>query len=314
MSSPRLSVGTDPEFMIVDRSGNYVSAIGILRANKENRKPLGNGHKIFYDNVLAEFNIKTSYSETELISNLKDCFQQAANLLRGYILTPQASQTYPATQTKHQDAQVFGCDPEYCAYDMAQLQPPTCEPGNNFRSAGGHIHLGYDKEAWPLLTPITDEDRMQRDWGRIWVVRMMDLFVGLPSLLIDHDPTSAARRRLYGKAGTHRPKEEYGVEYRATSNFWLQSPRLTSLVYRLSEFAVNFVRTRGHEKLWKDESTCTGYDVKQLRDTIDNSDVRTARSLMERVVKPVLDKDLYAQIFQQSEPVRYNFYREWEIA
>jgi hypothetical protein len=143
---------------------------------------------------------------------------------------------------------------------------------------------------------------------------MMDLFVGLPSLFIDHDPTSAARRKLYGKAGSHRPKEDYGVEYRATSNFWLASPRLARVIYRLSDFTVDFVRNKRHLELWKDEENCAAYEPKKLRDTIDGSDIKTAKGMMEKLVKPLLPENLYLDIFKLADPVQYNFYREWGLA
>lgn len=310
---PNLFVGTDPEMMLLNRNGNHVSAIQVVKHSKDDRLDLGGGNKMFYDNVLVEFNVAPAASEEELIFNLSSCFMSASKKLRGYLLKPQSSQIYSSQECSHKDAQVFGCEPEYCAYDMAQLNPPTCEPGNTFRSAGGHIHLGYPEEAYPLLSPITDEDRNERDWGRIWVVRMMDLFVGLTSLLIDHDPTSAYRRKLYGKAGTHRPKEDYGVEYRPLSNFWLASPSLVSLIFRLSQFTVDFVHERKHTKLWKDEYTCTGYDITELRNTIDNSDIKNAKSMMEKIVKPLMPNKLWVEIFQKSEPQIYNFQREWGI-
>lgn len=318
MSKNRLSFGSDPEFVLLDKNGEYKSAIGIVNGTKEKKVDLGGGHKMFYDNVLCEFNVKAGYNEDEVIHNFSDLFRRASKALHPFILKPQASHTFPAKETQHADARVFGCEPEFCAYEMTQLNPPTCEPGNNFRSAGGHIHLGYTEDAYPLLAPVAnkdteDEDRTERDWGRVWVVRMMDLFVGLPSLFVDHDPTSASRRKLYGKAGSHRPKEEYGVEYRATSNFWLQSPRLTSLVYRLSVHTINFVAEKGHMRLWKDEHQCEAYDAQTLRQTIDNSDHKTARKIMEDVVKKNLSADLYKQIFTLAEPTQYNFYREWGI-
>lgn len=314
----QLSFGSDPEFMLVDRDGNYKSAIGIVNGTKEKKVDLGGGHKMFYDNVLCEFNVKSGNSEDEVIGNFSDLFRRAAKALHPFTLRPQASHLFPAKECQHPDARVFGCEPEFCAYEMTQLNPPTCEVGNTFRSAGGHIHLGYTAEAYPLLAPVAnkdtdDEDRSERDWGRVWVIRMMDLFVGLPSLFVDHDPTSAPRRKLYGKAGTHRPKEEYGVEYRATSNFWLQSPKLTSLVYRLSARTVELVAERVHDKLWKDQSTSGAYDVDLLRRTIDNSDQKAARKIMEDVVKKYLPAELYKEIFTLAEPIQYNFYREWGV-
>lgn len=317
MSKVRLSFGEDPELMLVSRDGHYKSAIPIINADKEHKLSIGN-HNLFYDNVLAEMNVKPGYSKGEVVANLGDCLRQVAKVIHPFRLKVQASQTYPAAECKHKDALVFGCEAEFCSYEMAQLSPPTCEPGNCFRSAGGHIHLGYSGEAYPLLAPIKnpgteDEDRMDRDWGRVWVVRMLDLFVGIPALFVDHDPTSRERRKLYGGAGTHRPKENYGVEYRAISNFWLQSPKLTSLVYDLAAYTVNFVARQGHLELWKNEQECK-YNTDELRRTINQSDHKSARKFMEEIVKKYIPADLYTTIFQLAEPVQYNFYREWGIA
>lgn len=313
----KLSFGSDPEFMVFDKNGSIKSAIGIVKGTKAKRIDLGNGHKLFYDNVLCEMNVSPGTDESEVIGLFADCFKRAATAIYPYRLRPQASCIYPPRECEHEDAKVFGCEPEFCAYEMQQLNPPTCEPGNTFRSAGGHIHLGCDTEVWPLKAPIEnvgtdDEDCSKRDWGRLWVVRMMDLFVGVPSLFIDHDSTSKARRQLYGKAGTHRPKD-YGVEYRATSNFWLQSPKLTSLVYRLACFVVSFVGEQGHMQLWEDESTCKAYKIEDLREAIDNSNDAIARKLMEEIVKKYLPSKLYSEIFAMSQPKQYDFYKEWNL-
>lgn len=312
-NSAVLSFGSDPEFMLLDAQGRYKSAIGIIKGGKENKVDLGGGAQVFYDNVLMELNIPVSRSEEEALATFRKVFKTVTNLIYPFRMKPQASVVYPVSEVKHPHALVFGCDPEYDAYTLEQMNPPVCEEGNSFRSAGGHIHLGYDKEEYPLLAKIkSDGDRSDRDWGRIYVLRMMDLFIGIPSLLIDHDPTSAARRKLYGKAGSHRPKEEYGLEYRATSNFWLQTPKLTSLIYKLSQFTVNFVKERRHEKMWKDNE-CVAYNVNDLCDTINNSNLQRAKYYMETLVKPNLSKDLYTNIFQFTEPKQYNFYDEWQI-
>lgn len=309
----QLTFGSDPEFVLIDQEGRYRSAIGIVRGTKEKKVDLGNGHKMFYDNVLLEMNLATSNSRDQLLANIADALKRAARAIYPHTIRVQASHVYPPRETEHEDAQVFGCEAEYCAYEMAQLNPPVCEPGNTFRSAGGHIHLGYTASEYPLCAPVKGDDRYDRDWGRVWVVRMMDLFVSLPSLLLDHDPTSAARRKLYGRAGTHRPKEQYGVEYRATSNFWYSSQKMAALVYDLSAHAVSFVRNKGHMELWQDEETCKGYDVGHLRRVIDNSDIKTAKDLMESLVKKYLPGNLFSQIFQLTEPAPTNLYREWNI-
>ncbi|GAF96989.1 unnamed protein product, partial [marine sediment metagenome] len=111
------------------------------------------------------------------------------------------------------EARRFACDPDFDPYDISiNVMAPDASEGT-LRSCGGHIHLGNEK--------VGDDFDMQLE-----VVKTMDIFLGMPSLLLDKDPTSQRRRELYGKAGAHRPKP-YGVEYRALGNFWLSHPKLT---------------------------------------------------------------------------------------
>lgn len=72
-------------------------------------------------------------------------------------------------------------------------------------------------------------------------VKIMDFVAAVPSILMDTDQD---RRRLYGKAGAHRPKmvindDPYdGVEYRTLSNFWLASSYTIAWAYRACKRAV----------------------------------------------------------------------------
>jgi hypothetical protein len=52
------------------------------------------------------------------------------------------------------------------------------------------------------------------------VIQACDLFLGVPSVLMDN---GEMRKQLYGKAGCYRPKP-YGGEYRTLSNFWFLNP------------------------------------------------------------------------------------------
>ena len=309
-----LSFGSDPEFMIRDRNGSLVSAIGRLPGTKTKKVDLGNGAVAFPDNVLVECNPVPGNSRREVVGNFSDCFNRLARVIRNHgVLVPQASANYPAKELEHEDAKRFGCEAEYCGYELMQMTAPPGADTSTFRSGGGHIHLGAAKESYPLLAPVKGDDRTDRDWGRVRVIRMMDLFVGLPSIFIDHDPTSAARRKLYGKAGTHRPKEKYGVEYRSLGNFWLASPRLVELVYDLSAFVVDFVARKEDQKLWSDEFTCTGYDVDGLRAAINDGNKKAGAKFLNGIVKEKLPAELFQRVFMACEPVQYDFYPEWGI-
>jgi len=67
------------------------------------------------------------------------------------------------------------------------------------------------------------------------IIRQMDFYLGLPSLLFDSE---TKRRSLYGKAGAHRVKP-YGVEYRVLSNKWLASKELMAWAFRASKKAAD---------------------------------------------------------------------------
>jgi hypothetical protein len=321
--SVSLSVGCDPEFMLVDNDGALKSAIGVVQGTKDQKVDLGNGHRAFYDNVLAEVNIVPGADANALVSSVQDCLKRLAGIIYPYKLKLQASGTYPEKECRHNDAKVFGCEPEFDAYTMNIVQAPECT--TTFRSAGGHIHLGFNQDVWPLLTPAKELpdgmwDRVDRDWGRVWVVRMMDLFMGIPSLWIDQDETSPARRNLYGKAGTHRPKEDYGVEYRATSNFWLRNPKVVALTYQISNFVVDFVAERQHEKLWAVnpsdpfDSQCKEYDVAGLQEAINTSNKEKAKVFLNSTVKKYMPASLYASLLLACEPTPpSSLYKEWGL-
>ena len=175
--------GSDPEFMI-GKDGKIHSAIGIVAGSKKNRIAFS-GHEFFYDNVMAECAIKPGKNKKQVLDNFKECFSLFAGMVDPFRLILQASHDFSSKDLKHPDAKEVGCDPDWCAYRIKQMPAPKEEiRDGSFRSCGGHIHLG-DKA---LLTDSPDPYR---------VVYMADLLLGVSSLWLDKDPTSAARRGLY---------------------------------------------------------------------------------------------------------------------
>ena len=265
-----ITFGSDPELMIF-RDGEPWSAIGIIQGNIENRINI-NGHQFYYDNVLAECAIKPGNTKKEVVENFRDCLKIFADMVRPLELVTQASATFSNSQLSHQDARRVGCEKDFCAYEMKQKEGPVKEILNgNLRSCGGHIHLGAD-----ILTSDGPEP--------ILAVYMLDLFLGVPSLWIDNDPTSSKRRSLDGHAGRYRVKS-YGIEYRPLGNFWLKSPKLVELIYDLAMFSVDYVESGKAWELWEfnfdnflesnemsDSWKCTAYDPYLLRCGINKND------------------------------------------
>lgn len=305
------SFGSDPEFMILDAQGQLKSAIGIVPGTKEERYSLGGGNQAYYDNVLAECSITPGTSQDDVVEKFRVCFQQYSELVGDHKLIVRSSEEYPETEREHEDAKVFGCDPEFCAYDLEVLNPPT--PEVSLRSAGGHVHIGFDGgadfEQGNMSNDVWEEAMFKIAWDRIKVVRMCDLFIGIPALFLDKDPKSKRRRELYGLAGSHRNCESYGVEYRSLSNFWLARPELVRIVFDLAEIAVKVVSDGKADEIWENE-----IDYNILRNAINKVDLKKADTLMSDVVNRYLPKSLIKRIDAESKkPHLENLSEQWEI-
>ena len=295
-----ISFGSDPEFILKSNAG-IQSAIGIVPGSKEKRHK-AEGHSFFHDNVLAECSIKPAYSKEEAIENFRECFQLYSELVKPYELWCKSSARFPSEALKHPEALEMGCKREACAYELDWVESDeTFFHRSNLRTAGGHIHLGHEI--------------LKNQLVRIRTVRMMDLFLGIPSIFLDGDKASKERKKIYGEAGRFR-EPLHGLEYRTLSNFWLATPELVGLMYDLSNFTVEFVKDNRDEKYWnidykKLESdefwnedgdpvnchSCTGYSSKRLRDAIKKSNKSTAiEGGFLKILENELPKHLYERI------------------
>jgi hypothetical protein len=240
------SIGTDPEFILLDKNNNPKSAIGILKNKKNSNKIKKNSY--YYDNVLCECTVSPSFNKKEFKANIKESLQTLFNLVKPYNLTLLPCVNFTKKELKHPDSRIIGCAPEYCAYELNQIDSRNAKKiikNTGFRTAGGHIHLGN----------IEKKDHN----SCLMLIRCLDLFLGIPSLIMD-SPESFKRRRIYGAAGGYR-QPDYGIEYRALGNFWLSSPDLVDLIYDLCDYSIKFVMSGEYEKFWiVDESKLNSDD------------------------------------------------------
>lgn len=308
--------GTDPEFVLFLNEKAY-SAIPIIKNSKDRRKKIDE-YYYFYDNVLVECNIPVSRSKEEAISNIGNCLKKLACLVRPFKFKSQAACVFDKDQLTHEEAFKINCSEELCVYSMQQVEiDEEVFSKTDLRSAGGHIHLGQ---------------KMLHNGHNLYAaVRLLDLFLGIPSLFIDHDLTSMRRRELYGKAGRYR-KPKYGIEYRSVGNFWLSSPKLVDLIYDICEFTLQFIADGRHNDLWKidveklqnkeswmDPSfhpsqchVCIGYDVNKLRFAIDNWDLNEGKFFME-FIKQYIPSSILSKIDDASVRTKIDEYKEWNI-
>ncbi len=217
----KVRVGADPE-LFLKQGDKYISSIGLVGGSKDKPKKIDKlGHAVQEDNVAVEYNIKPAVTVEEFLDSHKFVLGYLAKALPEYRLDFSASVEFTPDQLENPKAQQFGCDPDYNAWTMTVNEPPRAAR-INLRTAGGHIHIGYHKP----------EIRNQ-----VGLIRAMDLFVGVPSIILDPDKR---RRQMYGKAGAFRPKE-YGAEYRTVSNFWIKSEDMIRWAYHNTQAAVAFL-------------------------------------------------------------------------
>lgn len=233
-----LTIGTDPEFMIRNvTAGSITSAIPVIKHGKEDKVYLtkDKAFSIYFDNTMAECNVPPASSEDEMIANLQKLFALSHKSLgANYIMEATASHSFTKAECADPNAAIFGCSPEYCAWTFEEKRPPEGSAGNVFRSAGGHIHIG--RSDFGKYEEGQDGVFLMDFVSKAEIIQVMDATVGLALAYLDNDPTSKARKALYGEAGRHR-LPIYGVEYRTPGNYWLSSPSLARLVCKLTEFA-----------------------------------------------------------------------------
>lgn len=229
-----MTIGSDPELMLWDRhQGRIVSSIPVLKQDKHNPIDLGDGAKMYADNVLVETSFPPSTTKSGFMSTLRKTFNKMHNHLGNrYQLIPKTAHVYDERELEEKKAKESGCSDNFDAYIYTKGPPPPFSSG--LRTGSFHIHIGHDE----LLNPM----------HKITMIRVLDIFLGCASIVFDGDETSPMRRSLYGKAGEYRPTS-YGVEYRVLGNFALRSPKTTELVVDLVEHSLETVLDGKADKL-----------------------------------------------------------------
>jgi hypothetical protein len=219
MKISNIKVGSDPELFIINSTNNkVVSSIGLIPGEKGNayRAPdMPKGYGLQIDNILAEFNIPATNKKEKFIASIeymKDYIRDfVKNVNPDLDIQCIASREVDEDQLQSPEAKLFGCDVSYNAYTEDENPKPDGE-STTMRSAGVHIHLSYNKP------------NMQTS---LWLIKYMDMYLGIPSVVIDPD---TRRRTLYGKAGAFRLCK-YGFEYRVLSGKMISEDKYIQFIW-----------------------------------------------------------------------------------
>lgn len=275
-SGLRVTLGADPECSIFDIQLNrIVSAIPVLKRDKHNPIQLGNGVNLYADNTLCEFSFPPSEDKEQMMDRMKDAFERIhIHLGDRYRLMPVAAHRYTEKEMEPEfdiNPVEVGCNPSFCAYTCS-VRNPVPFP-DTLRTGSFHIHLGNadwnGKHGGHMLTFDSRND----------TIKLMDLFVGLGSVLLDRDPGSVERRLLYGQAGSFRPTP-YGVEYRPLSPGPLKSREMTEVILDLTE------HTLSHIKDGTEKDALALVDPVKVQDAINKCDRPLAEELLTKAGLP----------------------------
>jgi len=213
-----MRLGCDPETFLQDKNGSPISAIGYINADKWNPMQIPDmepGYTLQEDNVSLEYGIPPAASADAFVDSIQRVMAKSLDYLPELAFSKLSCIIFPEEQMQNPLAYIFGCEPDFNAWTGKTNKKPE-PPHPLMRSAGGHVHVETTRDP-------------------IEVVRAMDLFLGVPSVLMDK---GEMRKTMYGAAGAHR-KKSYGVEYRTLSNFWIFEEKYIRWVWSQTERSIN---------------------------------------------------------------------------
>ena len=183
---PQFTIGADPELFLEDKqAGQLVSSVGIINGTKDEPEYLENGTFIMKDNVAIEFGMNPCYTEEEWLTTLAMSYDQLEKFLPDHLqLALLSSALFPESELQTFEACQFGCDPDYNAWSRGgarRNQPPKATQ-TNFRSCGGHVHIGYVEGSTTNF--------LLEKMGKVNTVRMCDATLGCSSIVLDNTPES----------------------------------------------------------------------------------------------------------------------------
>ncbi len=232
MSNSEFTLGADPEFLLEDMDGVLKSAEG--KIGTEDLPRIGTYCSMFEDNILAEVNTKVASNSEEFLRYSSEALREISNIAeeRNLYISRRSYGQFEDSELNTIQSEKAGCEPDYDVYKMAENEVPSFEKGFPYRSAAGHLHIGFDIKKYNIPE----------------IVKSLDISIGLNSVLVDN---GNKRRQLYGKAGCHRPQitseDLYtGVEYRVLSNYWMFYSEYQRSIYNGISIAFSEIKDLVH--------------------------------------------------------------------
>tara|TARA_R110000850_G_scaffold104155_10_gene214441 strand:- start:949 stop:1752 length:804 start_codon:yes stop_codon:yes gene_type:complete len=267
MKVTNIKLGCDPE-LFLEKNNKIVSAEGLIGGTKHKPKLISEeGHAIQEDNVMIEFNIPASSDKKSFKDNINFVISYLETLVSiiGCKLNFSASAILDPRELNTVQSKMFGCEPDYNVYLKKENDSPSSS--TTLRTAGGHIHIGYDNP---------DQETSEE------IIYAMDAVLGLESITLDSDDR---RRQMYGKAGSFRFKD-YGIEYRTLSNFWIKNDELIDWAYEKTLEAIKLVNSGDIKKI----INVHAFAIKKCIDSNDKNESILLLNQIKKLIQTVKTK------------------------
>jgi len=203
--------GTDPE-MFLKVGQKFVPACGLFPGTKDDPYKVDKG-AVQVDGLALEFNIDPVETAEDFSKNIQTVLAQIDEMIRKVdpnmrrVFTPFADFDPVDFKLLTDDQKMLGCDPDFNGIS-GLINPRPEITDSPFRTAAGHIHIGWTEGA-DIADPIHFED-----------CRFVSHRIGNSGLFYPNTGQEYRRLQYYGANYAFRPKP-YGVEIRFPSNVWV---------------------------------------------------------------------------------------------
>lgn len=219
------TLGCDAEMFLFDKERDeVVNAKKYIKGSKSRPFNFDTSSPFWctsLDNISAEINIPPCTTADDFSKSLEKCIKYIESTLPSNLCVVHTPAVYVnPSELRTREARTFGCHATLNAYTLSENPRPDGE-STTLRTCCTHVHMKYDDMKF----------KDSAEW-----IKAMDLYLGIPSLLIEPDND---RRALYGTLGEMR----YGttVEYRVLSSFFSQNDDLRKWVFNNTVNAINWI-------------------------------------------------------------------------
>lgn len=217
-----LTLGCDPEFFLKKEGAVIPAEVSGITGTKKNPAPLKSGGAVQIDGLALEFNIQPAKNAGDFVKNISMALADIRSIVDKeleFSFVPDATFAEREWGMVTEPNKELGCEPDYDAYTMEQKTPPQGSADKPFRTAAGHIHIGFTSGMNP-------ED-MKHVYDCSIISQFLDKALGQCEYA--WAPPSK-RKELYGSFGSFRPKS-YGLEYRVLGNDWIKTPQMANFIF-----------------------------------------------------------------------------------